>query len=326
MGKSAGKASGPTGLKPVFALVGSDPFLQLQALSQIAALLPPDAQRMDFDGETAQLANVLDEARSFSMFGGETKLVVVRDADDFISRYREALENYVAEPSSSATLVLRVGSLPGNQRIHKLIAKMGEVIDCTPPALAALPAWAQQRAKSVHGVQLQPDAARLLVDLIGADMGRLDNELAKLALQVNGGIVSPDTVSANVAFQREQEMYELTNALAGGDSTMALRKWRQLLETDPSSEFRAVTWLVMWLEDVRYVIQCSRDGQRPEFRKLWRYKGEQFDRFMNNCRDLGERGYQRAVDLLADVDRNSKSGVGDASTNIEGFILALGAR
>src|SRR3954466_1819549 len=107
--------------KPVYALVGPDPFLQLQKLAGILKQLPADVQRIDVDGERAELADVLDELRSFAMFGGGHKLVVVRDADEFLSRFREQLEQYVAHPSSSATLVLRVSSLPSNQRIYKAI-------------------------------------------------------------------------------------------------------------------------------------------------------------------------------------------------------------
>src|SRR5689334_7863550 len=102
--------------KTVYALVGSDSFLQLQKLGEILKSLPADAQRVDVDGERAELATVLDELRSFAMFGG-AKLVVVRSADDFISRYREQLEDYVAAPSDRATLILRLESLPSNQRI-----------------------------------------------------------------------------------------------------------------------------------------------------------------------------------------------------------------
>ena len=77
-------------VKPVYALVGSDSFLQLQTLREILAEMPPDVQRVDVDGERAELAEVLDELRSYAMFGG-AKLVVVRDADAFISRFREQL-------------------------------------------------------------------------------------------------------------------------------------------------------------------------------------------------------------------------------------------
>ena len=74
--------------KPVYALVGADPFLQLQRLREIARLFPAETQRIDYDGETAQLSEVLDELRSFAMFGGGDKLVSVREADAFITRFR----------------------------------------------------------------------------------------------------------------------------------------------------------------------------------------------------------------------------------------------
>jgi len=78
--------------KPVYALIGEDSFLQIENLNRIRALMPDDAQRADFDGERATLSDVLDELRSFAMFGG-AKLVVVRSGDEFITRYREQLES-----------------------------------------------------------------------------------------------------------------------------------------------------------------------------------------------------------------------------------------
>src|SRR3954463_4763664 len=118
--------------KPIYALVGSDPFLQLQRLAEILKQFPGDVQRIDLDGEKATLAQVLDEVRSFAMFGG-AKLVVVRDADEFVSRFREQLEDYLEQPSTSGTLVLRMTSLPKNQRIYKAITKVGKVEECDPP-------------------------------------------------------------------------------------------------------------------------------------------------------------------------------------------------
>ena len=140
--------------KPVYALVGDDCFVQLQKLGEILRQLPPDVQRMDFDGDTAQLAEILDELRSFAMFGGGGKLVTVRNADAFVTRFREQLENYVAEPSDSGTLVLRLSSLPGNQRIHKLIKQHGEIVSCEPPK--DLAGWAVTHAKSAQKVTPRP--------------------------------------------------------------------------------------------------------------------------------------------------------------------------
>jgi DNA polymerase III delta subunit len=152
--------------KLVYALVGSDAFLQLQRLGEITARIP-SASRIDCDGERAELAEVFDELRSFAMFGSG-KIVVIQDADAFITRYREQLEEYVAAPSDSATLVLRLASLPSNQRIYKAIAKVGEIQQCEPPR--DLPKWIIDHAKSAHHVTVSLDGARMLADLIGADL------------------------------------------------------------------------------------------------------------------------------------------------------------
>src|SRR3712207_3677561 len=141
----------------------------MERLATILKVLPPDASRLDVDGERCELSDVFDELRSFAMFGG-TKLLVMRNADEFISRYREQLEEYLEHPSTSATLVLRVKSLPGNQRVGKLIAKVGVIEKCEPPKEYELPAWIAQRAKSVHQIAIAPDATRLLAERIGADL------------------------------------------------------------------------------------------------------------------------------------------------------------
>jgi DNA polymerase III subunit delta len=309
--------------KPVYALVGADPFLQLQKQHEVLSQLPPDAQRADLDGERAELADVLDELRSFAMFGGG-KVVVVRNADAFLTRFREQLEEYVASPSDSATLILRFDSLPSNQRIYKAIAKAGQIEPCAPPK--DLARWAIAHAKSAHGATITPDAAAMLVELVGEDLGRLDTELAKLALASDNGRIEPESVSAGVAFQRERQMWDMTNELACGRTAEALKKWRQLIQLDSSAEFRAVTWLGMWLENVRKAIAMKRTGLQPfaiaQQLRIW--PREIQGPFFQTADALGEAGAARATDLLADVDLRSKSGLGDAASNVERFILEIG--
>jgi DNA polymerase-3 subunit delta len=297
--------------------------MQLQKLHEVLAQLPADAQRTDLDGDRAELADVLDELRSFAMFGGG-KVVVVRNADAFLTRFREQLEDYVAAPSDSATLILRFDSLPANQRIHKAIARAGQIEPCAPPK--DLTRWVIAHAKTAHGATIAPDAAAMLVELVGDDLGRLDTELAKLALGADDGRIEPEQVSTGVAFQRERQMWDMTNELACGRTAEALRKWRQLVQLDTSAEFRAVTWLGMWLENVRKAIAMRRKGLQPfaitQQLRIW--PREIQGPFFQTADALGEAGAARATDLLADVDLRSKSGLGDASSNVERFILEIG--
>jgi DNA polymerase III subunit delta len=308
-------------LKPVYALVGSDSFLQLQKLNELLAL-SPGAQRIDFDGERADLAEPLDELRSFAMFG-TGKIVVIQSADDFVSRFREQLEEYIAHPSGSATLVLRLSSLPKGQRIYKAIAAAGIIEECEPPK--DLPRWIADRGKSAYKLAVDPNATRLLADLIGDDLGRLDNELAKLAISAKDGKITGDQIADGVAFQRERQMSELTNAVASGRPAEAIKRWRQLVRNDPSTEFRAVTWLAIWLANVRKALAMLKQGTPaaaiPQRLRLW--PPEIHKPFMQTAQTLGETGAARAIDLLAEIDLQSKSGIGDAAENVERFILTM---
>jgi DNA polymerase III subunit delta len=309
-------------LSPVQALVGPDLFLQLQAVRAIAGQLPHNVQRVDVDGETASVGRLLDEARSFAMFSS-AKLVVVRSADVLVSQYREAMEKYVEKPGGNSTLVLRFNSLPKNQRIYKLIEKHGAIIDCQPPR--DVRSWVLRQAKETHRLALPPEAAALLCELIGNDLGRLDNELAKLALQCDGR-VDAESIRGSVAFQREQEMWDMTDELAAGRVASAVKRWRQLVQLDSSAEFRAVTWLTLWLEKVRRYFALKRQGQNEAsiVRELKIWPREKERPFLQNSQALGEAGAGRLIVLLADLDRRSKTGLGEMARNVEQFLLMAG--
>ena len=316
----------PAGPPPVVAVVGDEPFLQTEAIAGLFASLPADAERVDVEGDSATLADALDEVRSLSMFGGGLKVVVVRNADEFITRYREKLEDYVAASSpGSGVLVLRCKTLPKNQRIYKAIDKAGKVVLAEPPKANALPRWVIDRGKRPHGLLVTPDAAAMLADLIGADLGRLDNELAKLALAEGDGPVTPAAVAGSVAFQREQEMWHLTDELTAGDVASAVRRWRQLTRLDTSAEFRAVTWLTMWLEKAGGALSMQQRGERSfaiaKALRIW--PADNVAPLLRTATAMGEGGVARAVDALAEVDRRNKSGLGDPAANVERFLLTL---
>jgi len=312
-------------LKPMYVLVGSDLFLQLEALKELLKNAPRDVQRADFDGETAQVGDVLDELNSFAMFS-TAKVVVVRSADEFVRLHREDLEERLASakvPEGSA-LVLRLNSLPKNQRIYRLISSRGAVIECNPPANLAT--WIIDRARNAHKLAMGITEANLLADLIGPDLGKLDSELAKLAIQCDGRADSA-SILRSVSFQREQEMWRMTDEVAAGHTARALQRWQQLMQTDPSSEYRAITWLTMWLEKARKALALRKAGQSDS---SIAYELKVFPRdkqvgFFKTLDALGESGVQRMIDLLAELDYRSKQGLGNMCDNVEKFILAAKA-
>ena len=105
----------------VVALFGDDPFLQSMSLKHLRSSLlgdDDDNSISEWEGHKCQCQwrDVSDELRTVSLFGAAVRVAVVRQADDFVSEYREQLENYVSQPAKASCLVLIVKSWPKNTK------------------------------------------------------------------------------------------------------------------------------------------------------------------------------------------------------------------
>ena len=249
-------------IAPVCAVVGTDHFLRQEAIERLLAEV---AEALDevgpsrFDGESAALADVLDEVRTLSLLGGK-RVVIVEDADAFITAHRQHLERYCDNPSPGGALILACARMPRNTKLYRIISEKGQVITCEAPARRALPSWLSTRARSVYGKQLEPAAAGLLQEHVGDALGLLDAELAKLSAYVGErpNITSGD-VDALVGHQREEKVFGVTDAMASGNPARALELWEQVLATDRAAPARALAGLA-W--GVRRLLEARRDLQR----------------------------------------------------------------
>jgi hypothetical protein len=211
-------AAAPSAETRIAVLHGPDPFLKdlhtqrlREALAQVHGADALEVVR--FDGASAALADILDECRSYGLMQ-QHKFVVVDAADLLLKNdedsapssrrtNREILQGYADAPSENATLVLRADRwYPGN--LDKAVAKVGVVMKLEPPSPAEAIQWAIGRGKKRHGAVLTPDAAGTLIDAVGPDLGRIDTELAKLALTNPGQPITPDQVRELVGVTREE--------------------------------------------------------------------------------------------------------------------------
>src|SRR5262249_42885656 len=94
----------------VCVLFGDEPLLKRGSLQRLreAVLSGEDADLSikTFNGNEVELREVLDELATVSMFGGGKRMVVVEEADEFVSANRAALEDYCEKPRKSSVLVL----------------------------------------------------------------------------------------------------------------------------------------------------------------------------------------------------------------------------
>jgi DNA polymerase III subunit delta len=175
------------------------------------------------------LRDVLDELSTVAMFGGN-RLVVVEDADDFVSHYREEMEDYVAAPGRGGVLILELDSLPSNTRLYKAVAAGGVAIDCAAPQPARLTKWLVDWAKQQHRAQLSHAAAEMLTEIVGPELGLLDQELAKLALLVGEGKkITPEMVTQSAGGWRAKTTWVMLDAVLDGKVREAMTELDRLL-------------------------------------------------------------------------------------------------
>ena len=204
---------------PLYVLFGDEAFLKRQALKAIRVrALGPEADEQSISvhaGDTATWADVFDDLDTVAFFEAR-RVVVVENADKFVTQYRSDLEAKVSTLSKAATLVLDVKAWPSNTRLAKLVDSSA-TIACKAPPPFKMPSWCSEWAKVEHGKELPAQAASLLVELIGPEMGLLDQEIAKLAIYVaNRPRIELADVDRLVGNSRTQDTWKIFNAIAAG--------------------------------------------------------------------------------------------------------------
>jgi DNA polymerase-3 subunit delta len=218
----------------VCAVYGDESFLKSEVLGTIRreVLAGDDGgfALSTFTGRDVQLRDVLDALATVSLFGGGRRLVIVEEADGFVSDHRRELEDYVARPARDAVLVLEVKTWPGNTKLAKAVAASGLAIECTPPKERPLKTWLIQRAKAAHDVRLDAAAADTLCELVPPELGILVQEVAKLALMVgNDRVIGVELVRKNVGGWRARTTWEMIDLVADGRAAEALAQLDRLI-------------------------------------------------------------------------------------------------
>jgi len=152
---------------------------------------------------------------------------------DGIERWRDRQLDAVAAALGSLppdlTVVLIARDKPPSKLIKAVRAAQGEVHEFEAPSPRQMPRTLVAEARA-RDFGLDPAAARMLVDRMGANPVRLGHELDRLALWAgDGGEVSAADLDAMVADTSEAIVWSLADALGARDPAAALSIAERLL-------------------------------------------------------------------------------------------------
>ncbi len=181
---------------------------------------------------------------------------------DGVERWRdrqlEAVAAAVGDLPPDLTLVLIARAKAPAKLTKAVKAAKGEIHEFEAPKAREMPRVLVADAQRL-GFRLEPAAARVLVDRMGANPVRLQHELERLALWAGDeGEVSAADLEAMVADTSEAAVWSLSDALLERDAAAALRIGEQLIDQGEN-----VTGLIYGLAS-RLRGACAAAGQLEE--------------------------------------------------------------
>jgi DNA polymerase-3 subunit delta len=175
-----------------------------------------------FYGKDANWADVLNACRRYPMFA-ERQVVLLKEAQQMKDIGK--LESYIQNPLSSTVFVVsyKDKKVDGRSKLAKFIKEKGELLTLKKMYDNQLPEWTSELIQC-KGYTISQKALLLLVDHIGNDLSRIDNEIDKLLLNLsNRKNITEDDIENYVGVSKEYNVFELQDALARKDLTKALR-------------------------------------------------------------------------------------------------------
>ncbi len=294
--------------QPVYVLFGDEEFLKREARAALTRWLLDDADPAfavsSYPGDRADWSTVRGELQTLP-FLSPRRVVVIDQADEFVSNNRQALEKYVGKPSPGV-LILEVRSWPSNTKLAKLVADEATIV-CKVPKPAQLPAWCVQRASVAYGKKLAAPAAQLLVELVEPSLGLLDQELAKLSTYVgDAATITAQDVDVLCGRSRAAETFKIFEAIGQGKPGEALTILEHLLADgdEPLALLGAFSWQLRRLAQVnRLTLQGL---SLPEALREVGFGPWQIDKVEPQLRHLGRRRLEKLFDWLLEADLGMK--------------------
>ncbi|RMH12471.1 MAG: DNA polymerase III subunit delta [Planctomycetota bacterium] len=298
-------------------LSGKETFLHHEHTSRLRDALKEKFGQLDvirFDGQSVDVAAVLDECRSFGLLAAH-KLVIVDDAEQLVREdARPLFERYAQSPCEGATLVLRSSAWrPGK------LDKLATVIRCDPLKEPEAIGWAVRRARDAHGLTLEQPAAAELIGRTGTDLAHLDADLAKLALAAADGRATRDIVRTLVAMTRQLEPWPLREALLSGSAERSIRHIRETLENTRNTEIPLLFACSNLARDLHSCVlaQQLRISQAELASRLGKKSPWQIKDAYAAARKLDPSRTAALLKACTRADAHAKSGVGHTDRTLE---------
>lgn len=204
-------------IKPIYFLFGEEAFFIDKISSYIADKVLTEEEKgfnqMVLYGKDVSVDDIVSNAKRFPMMA-DRQVVIVKEAQH-LSRTIENLSSYAETPQMSTVLVVcyKYKKLDKRKALYKHLKKTGVVFESKKLYENQVSEWLRRTLVS-SGFSISHKAAIMLVEYLGTDLGRINNELEKLKLAIpEKKEISPEDIEEHIGISKDYNNFELKKAI-----------------------------------------------------------------------------------------------------------------
>ncbi|WP_034257779.1 DNA polymerase III subunit delta [Altibacter lentus] len=208
-------------IRPIYFLMGEEPYY----IDGIAKFIEESVlseeekgfNQMVLYGRDVTVEDIVSQAKRYPMMA-EKQVVIVKEAQE-LSRTIENLVSYAENPQPTTVLVVcyKYKTLDKRRKLAKVIGKSGVLFESKKLYENQVPDWIR-RVLASRGYTITPKAAQMLVEFLGNDLSKVNNELKKLQLILKPGAqITPHLIEENIGISKDFNNFELQNAIGNKD-------------------------------------------------------------------------------------------------------------
>jgi DNA polymerase-3 subunit delta len=230
------------GPEPAYYFHGSEDVLKDEAIADILeAVLDKSLRDFNFDQVQAgqvDPAGLADLCSTLPMMA-DRRVVVVRGVEAWKrkTRAKKAAVAYLQDPAQETVLVLVQSST--EEKPDKALTEAAYTVDFSQMRPAETARWLKREAGR-HGIQFDRGADDHLLATVGANLGALRSEVAKLSGLAVDGPITIAQVGEIVGIHQGETLTDWRDAVLGGDTASAASLIESILNQSGTTGVRMV--------------------------------------------------------------------------------------
>jgi DNA polymerase-3 subunit delta len=311
--------------KPIYFLMGEEAYyidkISDYIENNILAEEEKGFNQMILYGRDVTIEDIIANAKRFPMMS-EKQVVIVKEAQD-LSRNIEKLATYAENPQPSTVLVIcyKYKTIDKRKKLAKTVAEMGCLFESKRLYENQVSDWISSNLRD-KGYQIEPKAGHMLVEFLGTNLSKIDNELDKLALVLEeGSVISASHIEENIGISKDFNNFELRKAI-GDKELVKANQIIQYFSQNPKSNPLIVTISLLNSFFTQLLLYHGlKDKGKINVAKTLRINPYFVTEYQRAARNYPMRKVAQVIAMLREADLKSK-GVG-ASNLAQGDILKV---